>query len=277
MSEDLKIIAGLSGPYKGKRIKVKKTTISVGTNRKCDITIKGEYVSDLHAIIKKREDNVWIVQNNSVNGTLVNGERADLKVLVEGDRIQVGSESLFEVSFDAAKKKAPKAEGEQGDSGSKRPLIIAGVGVYLLLMVGVVLFLMSKDDAAVPSAINHADMAPLIENTTAFLMSPGPVMSPGDRRLAARQFGAMSTDYYKLQSLVAEKGSAAEIERMSQEIISGIEKALFRAWQFEQRLQYELALAELEKVFSFVPDVRSPSAEYALQKISEIKARSSDE
>lgn len=277
MSEDLKIIAGLAGPYKGKRIKVKKTTLSVGTNRKCDITLKGEYVSDLHAVIKKREDNVWIVQNNSVNGTLVNGERADLKVLAEGDRIQVGSESLFEVSFDAAKKKAPKVAGEEGESGSKRPLIFAGVGVYLLLMVGVVLFLMNRDEAAEPAMISHGDMAPLVEQTSAFLMSPGLGMPTVNRRHVANSSGTLGADYYTLQSLVAEKGSETEIERLILQITSGIEKALFRAWQFEQRLQYELALAELEKVFLLVPDVRSPSAEYALQKISEIKARSSDE
>ena len=107
MSEELQVITGLAGPLKGKRLKVKKTTISIGSNRKCDVTLKGEYVSDLHAVVKKREDGVWVVQNNSVNGTLINGERADLKVLAEGDRIQVGADSMFEVSFESGRKKKP--------------------------------------------------------------------------------------------------------------------------------------------------------------------------
>ena len=147
MSEELQVITGLAGPLKGKRLKVKKTTISIGSNRKCDVTLKGEYVSDLHAVVKKREDGVWVVQNNSVNGTLINGERADLKVLAEGDRIQVGADSMFEVSFESGRKKKPaKVEGEEGGANLKRTLTIAGVGVYLLLMVGVVLFLSSRED-----------------------------------------------------------------------------------------------------------------------------------
>ena len=38
----------------------------------------------------------------------------------------------------------------------------------------------------------------------------------------------------------------------------------------------DMAVTELEKVFSLVPDIRSPSAEYALQKMSEIRTRIND-
>ena len=220
-----------------------------------------------------------MVQNNSVNGTLVNGERADLKVLEEGDRIQVGAESLFEVSYEASRRKKPTEPAESGEGGGlplKQILLYGGIGIYLLAMVGLVVFLSSRDAAPVSHAIQQGDVAYVVDSTREFLLAGGGTEMALDARRLPNVDRAMSLEFYELKALVDAGAPENEIEPLVTSITGSIEQHMFRTWQYEQRLQLQPAVDELEKVFSLVPDIRSPSADYALQKISEIRARMND-
>ena len=69
-----------------------KKTIVVGRSSECDITIKGDKsISGKHFILSVRGDSVSITDNNSLNGTKLNGQRlTDTIALIDGDIIEIG-------------------------------------------------------------------------------------------------------------------------------------------------------------------------------------------
>ena len=70
--------------------------LTIGRLADNDIIITDDsFVSSHHARIEVRPEGVWIVDLQSTNGTLVNGQRlANERSLRKGDRIQVGSTVL---------------------------------------------------------------------------------------------------------------------------------------------------------------------------------------
>ncbi len=70
--------------------------LTIGRLEENDIVITDDsFVSSHHARIEVRPEGVWIVDLQSTNGTLVNGQRlASERSLRKGDRIQVGSTVL---------------------------------------------------------------------------------------------------------------------------------------------------------------------------------------
>lgn len=66
--------------------------ISLGRNNDNDIVLKDPYISKHHFRIVKDENEYFIEDLNSSNGTYVNGERIiDVKKLTYGDIIKVGN------------------------------------------------------------------------------------------------------------------------------------------------------------------------------------------
>jgi diguanylate cyclase (GGDEF)-like protein len=61
-----------------------------------DILLPHGLVSRHHADIVWREGQFWIVDNDSTNGTLVNGRRIGEQVLLDGDKIKIG---CFDLEF----------------------------------------------------------------------------------------------------------------------------------------------------------------------------------
>ncbi len=87
--------------------------IRVGRGSGCDWVVQGdqaESVSQFHAQISLR-DGSWLLQDTgSTNGTLVNGQRIQRRVLQPGDVIRLGAggpELLVEIDFDAIPRGAP--------------------------------------------------------------------------------------------------------------------------------------------------------------------------
>ena len=77
--------------------------------------------------------------------------------------------------------------------------------------------------------------------------------------------------YLYHKRLVENDAPAPEIEEQADEITRQIAVHLDRAWQFEQRDQKRQAISELESIFLLVPDIRAPSAKFAVQRISLLK------
>ncbi len=87
------------GPYTGERFILKEHgTFTLGRDPQCDIFLNNMTVSRHHASIEISDSCVKIKDNNSLNGTWVNGSVIDEVVLNVGSHVQIGTfEMLFEL------------------------------------------------------------------------------------------------------------------------------------------------------------------------------------
>ncbi|MBI5526146.1 MAG: FHA domain-containing protein [Deltaproteobacteria bacterium] len=76
---------------------------TVGASPKNDIVLDEDSVSSNHAAVVCQAGAVWVEDNNSTNGTSVNGQRVQRMELAEGDTVQFGT---FTVVFSPFRKKA---------------------------------------------------------------------------------------------------------------------------------------------------------------------------
>jgi len=80
-------LKGLSGAFKGREIVVNKDEFVVGRLPECDLVISEDTISSKHAKITKGEEHFEIQDLNSTNGTFVNGEKIEQKILRTDDEI----------------------------------------------------------------------------------------------------------------------------------------------------------------------------------------------
>jgi pSer/pThr/pTyr-binding forkhead associated (FHA) protein len=66
----------------------------VGRHEENDIVLAGPTVSARHATLRVEPVGVVLEDEGSLNGTFVNGERVEQRLLAEGDRVQVGPHLL---------------------------------------------------------------------------------------------------------------------------------------------------------------------------------------
>ncbi len=91
---------GQSEPVQGRTFALRGDECLVGRGDGVDILIKAPVVSSSHALLRRR-DIVWmVVDNQSSNGTRVNGEVVSEAILRPGDRVSFGN---IELRFDALK------------------------------------------------------------------------------------------------------------------------------------------------------------------------------
>jgi two-component system cell cycle response regulator len=77
--------------------------IVLGRSLQCDVHIDQEGVSRRHAMLERTpEGSVQIVDLDSRNGTLVNGEPVSRETLRDGDKIQIGSTTILKFSYQDA-------------------------------------------------------------------------------------------------------------------------------------------------------------------------------
>lgn len=62
----------------------------IGRGAECDVVIRHPGVSRRHCVLERRDDGWWLRDEESANGTLVNGVRTAETRLEEGDEVQVG-------------------------------------------------------------------------------------------------------------------------------------------------------------------------------------------
>jgi pSer/pThr/pTyr-binding forkhead associated (FHA) protein len=83
------------GKEPGRTYDVRKDHISIGRSRESDIFLEDLAVSRLHATIYRDEMGGYLLRDeNSANGTSVNGRRVTECALQEGDEIQLGQTIL---------------------------------------------------------------------------------------------------------------------------------------------------------------------------------------
>jgi pSer/pThr/pTyr-binding forkhead associated (FHA) protein len=66
----------------------------IGRGLSADVHLDDASVSRRHARIVERGDRAWLLDDRSMNGTWVNGERVDAAILSHGDEIVLGRVAL---------------------------------------------------------------------------------------------------------------------------------------------------------------------------------------
>jgi pSer/pThr/pTyr-binding forkhead associated (FHA) protein len=89
-------------------IERERTTFGRGD---ADCRLEDQGLSRIHATVYRDGDNVWIVDENSTNGSFVNGEqvRGSGTILKNGDRIKIGNHTTMVVRFSDAQTAAQQA------------------------------------------------------------------------------------------------------------------------------------------------------------------------
>lgn len=109
------ILDAVEGPLRGKRIMVEKEQFRIGSNADNDLCLwQDEYVSRNHASLRYEDGSLFIYDDGSRNGTLVNDSRiAQRAALFRGDRIHIG-QSVFQVSEAPTPKEGPTPSNRSG-------------------------------------------------------------------------------------------------------------------------------------------------------------------
>jgi DNA-binding NtrC family response regulator len=120
----------LTGPSAGKRHELSRD-VTLGRSPSCDIPLEDQKVSRRHAQLEQVEGQVRVSDLGSRNGTLLNGERIDVPVvLLPGDRVQVGDTTIL---FDPAASAAVTDRGAEGSLGVPLEDLLSVGGVEGLL------------------------------------------------------------------------------------------------------------------------------------------------
>jgi len=88
------LLVAVRGPNRGARFLLDRTLTTVGRHPEADIFLDDITVSRRHAEFVRDADEFRVHDVGSLNGTYVNGERAEERLLTSGDEVQVGKFKL---------------------------------------------------------------------------------------------------------------------------------------------------------------------------------------
>ena len=98
------VLRFISGKYQGGEFPiVNDKPIIVGRSSDLDMVLVEDMVSRKHARITMQQDQIWIEDLGSTNGTFVNGEKIKRARLKEGDRVLIGSSILTVIAGEGAR------------------------------------------------------------------------------------------------------------------------------------------------------------------------------
>ncbi len=104
------VLRFISGKYQGGEFPlVPEKQIIVGRSSDLDMVLVEDMVSRKHARIAMSEEQIWIEDLGSTNGTFVNGEKVKRARLKEGDRVLIGTSILKVIAGDVARETNPVA------------------------------------------------------------------------------------------------------------------------------------------------------------------------
>jgi pSer/pThr/pTyr-binding forkhead associated (FHA) protein/biotin carboxyl carrier protein len=91
-SAELRVV---HGAFKGMTCPLSAGTVFIGRSSECDLPLKGaQGVSRRHCKVQYLGNRFVIIDLESRNGTIVNGQSVERKILEKGDRIQLGDEVI---------------------------------------------------------------------------------------------------------------------------------------------------------------------------------------
>ena len=111
----------VKGKPKGKQVDVPEGTLTVGRAEDRDLIIASTRVSRQHCDIVNEAGALTVRDNDSGNGTLVNGQKVSEKMLEAGDEVTIGP-LTFVVEIDGVKEKPQAAPAQPAASqGQAQP------------------------------------------------------------------------------------------------------------------------------------------------------------
>jgi pSer/pThr/pTyr-binding forkhead associated (FHA) protein len=90
------------GPHDGLVVPLTKLVTRIGRSLQADLMFEEPTVSRRHALIVVRDDEALLLDDRSMNGTWLNGERVEEAALHDGDVIKVGGARIRYVERDNA-------------------------------------------------------------------------------------------------------------------------------------------------------------------------------
>lgn len=106
----------ISGPLKGREFTIATPTFRIGSDQSNDMVISGDdFVSGHHAQLRNERGDLWIVDQESKNGTFINGDKIGARTVPVniGDQVRLGG-STFEL-------RSSRAHGDGEAAGSAFP------------------------------------------------------------------------------------------------------------------------------------------------------------
>ncbi len=128
------VVTVVEGPGTGRSHSLGEQS-SLGRAADSALVIEDKKISRHHALVQRIAGEYYISDQNSVNGTIVNGERVVDPVLLHlGDQIQLG-DSVLRVHAEGESPATPIPSIEEGEAETERkiPWIAIGAGALILL------------------------------------------------------------------------------------------------------------------------------------------------
>ncbi len=106
LPEGMGMLVVKRGPNAGSKFVLDETVTQAGRHPDSDIFLDDITVSRRHAEFRRDGQRFWIHDVGSLNGTYVNGKRADDQLLENGDEIQIGKFKLVAFVAEPAQDRA---------------------------------------------------------------------------------------------------------------------------------------------------------------------------
>lgn len=194
--------------------------LTLGRTNLADIVINDNGLSRIHASINRDGDRIWVIDEGSTNGTLVNGKLVPATgcVLTDGDEIDLGETSVV-VAFAQPARAVVTPTGAPYEESRKTaplpiPVIAAAAGVVIILFAALVIGIASRsksdngqitvkkysgpsnnDDSDIPAPTTEPTSVTSTPTDPVETVSPvatdSPVVGP---ITSARRYSAMSTE-----------------------------------------------------------------------------------
>ena len=128
-------------------VKFERTTFGRGSE--ADFRFDDDGLSRLHAIVYRDGERVWVVDENSTNGTFVNGAKVGAQgtPLENGDRVKIGNSTELKVeirekkSVDSPHRKPPPERTIQAAASGNYFLPLVIIGCAFLVIFGTIVFI----------------------------------------------------------------------------------------------------------------------------------------
>lgn len=251
----------MAGSHAGRRLLVGQPRVTVGRAPDNDVVIDLPYVSRRHAELRFEGDE-WLLINHSANGTRLNRRWVYDNPWVIGDPVTlgIGEETVLEVRPQAEGAAAGAATagamgagdetaGESaatttrpGGGMSRRAKIWSGIGVYFVLMLGLIGFFATLDEGEADEGISAAPE--LTRTRIVELVGRDIEPRPTDERRARAELAAARELFNRRESEINARYEALEAYRRARAFMPGhelpaIDRRRYRL--LEQELSDEVA------------------------------------
>src|SRR5437762_2377525 len=135
-----------STPGGPQEIAIEAERTSLGRGSEADHRFADDGLSRLHAIVYREGDRVWIVDNNSTNGTLVNGEavKPSGTPLNNGDIVRIGHQTNLRVTIAEQSQAVPlSSAAAAGATLSSAPPASSSFGILPVVLIAGAIFVIS--------------------------------------------------------------------------------------------------------------------------------------